>query len=97
MKYALPFLAFIAATACSSTGVVPMDRDTYMVSKRTPKIGFVNADDEKAEVYRQANDFCARQNKQVETVKLDMVPSGFARQASASLEFRCVAKTPNSQ
>jgi len=90
---ALVVVLLIVAAGCSSTGIVPMDKDTYMVAKRSPKIGFASADDEKAEVYRQASEFCAKQNKQVETVSLKMTPSGFARPASASLEFRCVLKT----
>lgn len=85
-------ILLLAFTACSSTGVVPMDKGTYMVSKRSGKIGFVSADDEKADVYRQANAFCAKQNKNVETVSLKMTDSGLARPASATLEFRCVPK-----
>lgn len=92
MKVVVALLALFVVAGCSSTGVVPLDKDTYMVAKRSPKIGFVSADDEKAEVYRQANQFCAKQNKQLETINLKEVRSGFGRQASASLEFRCVAK-----
>lgn len=76
---------------CSSTGIVPMDKDIYMISKREAQIGFGPADGAKAYVYRQANEFCAKQNKKVETVNLNMTNSGFGRPASASLEFRCVS------
>lgn len=68
-----------------------MDRDTYMVAKRDAQVGFGPADGAKAYVYREANDFCAKQNKKVETVKLDMTNSGFGRPASASLQFLCVS------
>jgi hypothetical protein len=86
--------ALLVGAGCSSTGVVPMDKDTYMVSTKNVKVGFVSADEEKADVYRQANEFCGKQGKQVETVKIDMTPSGALRQASASLQFRCVTKAP---
>ncbi len=43
----------------------------------------------KAQVYREANAFCARQGKTVETVNLELTDSGFARPGSVTLEFRC--------
>jgi len=81
----------IVLTGCASTGIVPMDKDTYMVSKRSAQVGFGTADGAKADVYQEANDFCAKQNKKLETVKIEMIDSGFARPASASLQFRCVS------
>jgi len=83
-------ILMLALTGCSSTGVVPMDKDTYMVSKRSAQIGFGPADGAKADVYREANEFCAKQNKKVETVALNMTDSGFARPARAEIQFKCV-------
>ncbi|MGF6995537.1 hypothetical protein P3T25_003905 [Paraburkholderia sp. GAS32] len=60
-----------------------------MVSKRSAQVGFGPADGAKADIYREANDFCAKQNEKVETVSLQMTDSGFAQPASASLQFRC--------
>jgi len=54
------------------------------------QVGFGPADGAKADVYQEANNFCAKQNKKLETVKLDMTNPGFARPASASLQFRCI-------
>jgi hypothetical protein len=82
----------LVISACASTGVVPADRDTYIVSERGPTVGFSRPVRQTASVYRQANEFCAKQNKQVETVNLDQVDSGLGRPASASLQFRCVPK-----
>ncbi|NVE01133.1 hypothetical protein HUX62_24210 [Massilia sp. BJB1822] len=62
-----------------------------MVSEKNAKIGFVTASEEKASVYRQANEYCAQQGKEVKTLNLDMRNSGFGKQASATLEFKCVA------
>jgi hypothetical protein len=77
MKTWLVFLALVL-TGCASTGVVPMDKDTYIVAKRSAQFGFGPADGVKADVYREANDFCAKENKKLETMKLDMSNSGFA-------------------
>ena len=89
MKTCLVFLILFLA-GCSSTGIVPMDKDTYMVSKRSAQVGFGPPIGAKADIYQEANEFCAKQNKKVETVKLDTTNSGFGRPASASLQFRCV-------
>jgi hypothetical protein len=76
---------------CASTGVVPMDKDTYMIAKRCPQLGFGYPVAGKATVYREANEFCAKQNKKVETVDCNIQNSGFGRPGSVSLQFRCVS------
>lgn len=93
MKKLLVILAMVV-TACSSTGVVPIGQETYMLAKTSPACGFRSADATKADLYREANDFCLEQKKQLETVKVtarDGIP--FVRCASAELQFRCVEGT----
>jgi len=80
----------LLASACASTGIVPADRDTYIVSERGPTVGISRPVRQTASVYKQANEFCGKQNKQVETVNLDQLDSGIGRPASATLQFRCV-------
>ena len=79
-------------TACASTGIVPMDKGTYIVSKRSAQAGFGPPVGAKADVYQEANEFCKKQNKEVETVDFQMSNSGFAKPGSVSLQFRCVDK-----
>jgi homoaconitase/3-isopropylmalate dehydratase large subunit len=81
-----------AISACASSGILTVDRDTYMVAKRSAQVGFGPAVAAAAYVYDQANSFCAKKYASVETIKLDQVDSGFARPASASLTFRCAPK-----
>ncbi|MDJ0807366.1 MAG: hypothetical protein QNJ78_11080 [Gammaproteobacteria bacterium] len=82
--------AVITLMGCASTGVVPMDKGTYMVSKRDAQVGFGPPVAAKAEVYSEANDFCAEQGRKVETIDFQGTNSGFGRPASASLHFKCV-------
>jgi hypothetical protein len=93
MKYISIFVAFISVafmfTACSSTGVVRMDSGTYMIAKRSAQFGFGPPDGVKADVYREANDYCAKEKKEVETINLEVTNSGFARPGNVSLHFRC--------
>ena len=59
MKTWLVFLALVL-TGCASTGVVPMDKDTYMVAKRSAQFGFGPADGVKADVYRRQTTFARK-------------------------------------
>lgn len=93
MRYTIVTLLFIALlTGCGTTGIVKLEQNHFMVSTKSAKIGFVNAAEEKADVYAQANEYCAKFGKEVETINLEMRNSGFARSASATLEFRCISK-----
>lgn len=94
MKFIPPssLALLFSLVACASTGVVPMDKDTYLIAKKSAQVGFGPPIGVKAEVYVEANEFCGRQNKAVETVALDLTNSGFARSAAVSLQFRCIAK-----
>ena len=79
----------IILAGCSSTGVVPMDGDTYMIAKRSAQIGFGPPVKIQGEVYAEANEYCAKQQKTVETINLHTTNSGFNRPAAVTLEFRC--------
>lgn len=92
--YALIGLISLTSICCGKPKVVPMDGDTYLVQERSAQVGFGPPEGAKAEVYKVANDFCAGQNKVVETVAFNMVDSGFARPGSVSLQFRCVPAAP---
>ncbi|MBN7819867.1 hypothetical protein [Bowmanella yangjiangensis] len=82
-------LSVLLLTACSSTGVVPMDDSVFMIAQRSAQVGFGPPDGVKADVYKEANAFCSKTDQKVETVKLDITDSGFAKPGNVSLEFRC--------
>ena len=91
MKNAAPFLT-LTLLGCASTGIVPMDNGTYLIAKKSPQVGSGPPIGIKGEAYSEANAFCAKESKVVETIKLQETNSGFGRAAAISLEFRCVAK-----
>lgn len=85
------FFLTISVLAGCSTGVVKMDKDTYMISEKAAGCGFATAGGQEADAYRKANEFCAEKGMVVETISSDSkggVP--FARCASANLKFKCV-------
>ena len=83
------FLLAFALTACSSSGVIPTGEDTYMIAKRSAQFGTGPPVKTQAAVYAEANEFCAQQQKTIETVNLDVRNSVFGRQGSVTLQFRC--------
>ena len=85
-------LLFLGLVACANTGIVPMDKGTYLIAKKSPQVGFGPPIGIKGEAYAEANEFCAKEGKVVETLKFEQTNAGFARSAAVSLEFRCVAK-----
>jgi hypothetical protein len=94
MKIASPILCVAVALAgCSSTGVVPADRGSYLISKQSAAGVFGTPEGVKADIYREANEFCGRTGQAVETVNVEAKPAiPFVRQGSASLQFKCVPK-----
>jgi len=88
MKKITALMLCLGLCGCASTGVVPMDKDTYMIARGS---GYSQPVGAKAAVYREANKFCAKQNKKVETVECNMQNCSFGRPGSVSLQFRCVS------
>jgi hypothetical protein len=82
------FGSFLAG--CASTGVIPVDRDSYMIGKKdgTPGLGVSLSN--KAEVYREANAFCKQRGLEVQTLNLSVTPAAPARLGSTELHFKCV-------
>lgn len=85
-------LLAVFLVGCAGTGVVQMEKDTYLIAKKSPQVGFGPPIGVKGEVYAEANAFCSKDGKSVETIKTEQTDSGFAKSAAFSLEFRCVTK-----
>jgi ATP-dependent protease ClpP protease subunit len=85
-------LAFVLV-GCASTGVVPADRGTYMISKQSAAGVFGTPDGVRADIYVEANEFCSRTGNAVETVSVEAKQAiPFVRTGSALLYFKCVPK-----
>ena len=86
-------LVGLALAGCSSTGVVSTGADTYMIAKSGGGPGATGAE-MSADLYREANAFCAEQKKQfvrISVTEQDNKP--FVRLANSKLEFRCEAES----
>lgn len=76
-------------TGCSSTGVVIIGENLYMIGQRSAQMGIGRPVRVIGDVYKEANDFCKKDNKDVETVELMVQDTNFARPGSVELHFKC--------
>lgn len=91
MKIFLIFITTIFPACASTSGVVPMGGDTFMVS-RSEKGFDTTGSRVKADALKEANVFCSSKGKSIVIIKTmhqDMVP--FKSDSQAEIEFKCVS------
>ncbi|MCU1441826.1 MAG: hypothetical protein JWP85_2823 [Rhodoglobus sp.] len=92
MKKVILFLFPMLLIGCAtSTGPVPMGRDTYMISERGP--GYASVGSLRADIMKEANTFCVAQNKQMQLVNSNDKGGimGF-RHPEAEIQFMCLSE-----
>jgi hypothetical protein len=89
----VPFL-FLAGCA-SNSGVVPIGKDTYMVSRQAAS-GFPGSGNLKADALREANQYCASLNKSLQVVSTQEAqpPYILGNFPKAEVQFMCVTTEP---
>ena len=96
----LPITLLAAASllaGCSSTGVIPMDRDSFMIGKKDGLPGLGISLSNKAEVYKEANEFCANKGLDVQTLHVTTTPAQPGVLGYTELQFKCVPKGSTAQ
>ena len=89
---------FMIFSGCASTGVVSINHDTFMISKKSAAGVFGTAGGVTADIYVEANEYCERSGKSVETVTLDVKEAKpFVRTGSATLNFKCLSNISKDQ
>lgn len=78
----------LAGCATPNTGVVPIGPNTYMHSKFGGFTTF-SGGEVKAELYREAAAFCAKDGRQLRPLDSTSRDSGMGTYASAEIQFRC--------
>ena len=85
-------LPLLLVAGCASSGVVPADKGSFMLTKVSAACGYGSPEALKTDLYREAGAHCSTQGKQLETVEFTGTQGiPVVRCASASLNFRCVA------
>ena len=89
MKY-ISFVLILLLSGCASSGVVPLTADKFMISKNTAKFGGGISASAASEVHEEANEFCAKQGKKMETVDLQLTPGRAGSLGNVTLQFKCL-------
>ena len=89
MKIIVPSIFLLALSGCAtSTGVVPMGKDTYMIAiggKTTASGGKL-----KAQALKEAAEYCSQKNKQLQVVNTQQRDMSFGIDPSAEIQFMCL-------
>ena len=93
VRKVLPICTIFAVSVlagCASTGVIPMNGDSYFIGKKdgTPGLGVSLTN--KAEVYSEANTFCRSKGLELQALKETVKSARPAMLGSTELVFRCV-------
>ncbi|CAN7537882.1 hypothetical protein LJR130_003790 [Variovorax sp. LjRoot130] len=86
---AMVALAAAVLTGCGTTGVQPIGNGVYMSSKLGGMLTY-NGGEVKADLFREAAEFCGKQGKKVDPVSSTSQGAGIGTYASAEIQFRCV-------
>lgn len=92
-RQVLPICTIFAASllaGCASTGVIPMNGDSYFIGKKDGAPGLGVSLTNKAEVYSEANTFCRSKGLEVQALKETVKSARPAMLGSTELVFRCV-------
>ena len=78
-------------TSCASSGVIPLDKGVYYISKGNARIGMGPPSPETiTDVYKEANTFCKTKGKEVKRINNIYTDSGYGKTANFALEFSCI-------
>lgn len=92
MKKAILLPALILAGCASNSGITPIGKDTYMVSRQAAT-GFSGSGTLKAEAFQEANAYCAKEGKNLQVVSTQEAqpPYVFGNYPKAEVQFMCLS------
>jgi hypothetical protein len=89
MKLRPLLLATLLSGCASTTGVVSMGKDTYMIAREdngpAAALGAI-----KASTFKEAGAFCSGQGKTMQVTKESDTPRSFGQFPQTTLQFTCV-------
>jgi hypothetical protein len=86
----------ISVVGCASTGVIKMGENYYMLGKKDGAPGLGISLSNKAAVYSEANEFCARQSLELQVIREVVLPARPAQLGSTEIQFKCVPRGADS-
>jgi hypothetical protein len=95
MKILILVLALLLSACASTNDIVPVGKDTYMVSGWGKSPGGYSGAEVKANAIKEAGKFCANQGKQIQVVSSAQRDMTFGVNATAELQFMCLSSNDN--
>jgi hypothetical protein len=87
----LTLVALSAISACTTTtGVIPIGVDTYMIGTTGKSPGGFSGTEAKALAFKEAQKFCADKSRKVQVVNTQQADMRFGVNATAELQFMCL-------
>ncbi|WPE80186.1 hypothetical protein SB581_12010 [Acinetobacter baumannii] len=90
MKNTLILASIITLAGCASAEVVPLGKNTYLISQTSAGGAFTNMGKLKTDVIKKANSFAAQQNKVAIPLRENQVNARLGRQPSYEYQFTLV-------
>lgn len=91
MRQTIVVLSLLSLSACaSSTGIVPMGQDTYMVSHGGGS-AFTSTGAMKAECIQEAAEYCSKNSKVFQVTHTQESPAWPGHFATAEVQFMCLS------
>lgn len=91
MKHLLIAFLFGLAGCASSSGVIEIGPDTYMVSREAGS-GYSGANGQKTLALKEAGQFCTQLKKNLRVTEVNMVNGGIGVFPRADVSFMCLEK-----
>ena len=82
------FVVTALISGCTSSGVVPMGQNSYMISKSV--WGFTGPAPIKAAAIKEADDYCKKQGKVLRVTKTVEIGIKFGSTPAAKVYFKCL-------
>lgn len=86
----LMLLAVFLTGCATNSGIIPEGKDSYIVIVSAGH-RFTSSGDLKIEAYKEANAYCKKFDKQIETILEKTIQAGvLANSSEAELKFKCI-------
>ena len=86
----LMLFALLLTGCATNSGIIPEGKDSYIVIISAGH-RFTSSGDLKIEAYKEANAYCKKLDKQIETILEKTIQAGvLANSSEAELKFKCI-------
>lgn len=92
LKVATITSALVLAACTSTTGVVPIGQDTYMIGSQGKSPGGFSGSEAKVLAFAEAQKFCSAQGKNVQVINTQQSDMSFGKNATSEIQFMCLSK-----